>query len=295
MALKIYDLSQREVHGFDGNSTVSVVNSSSALLGANATFTGLAENIKDASVISVFCHADQPSATDGLSVEWSSDGINYDDTDKFTITPSGTKIFTFGCTSKFFRIRYTNGPTAQGTFRLQAILHFGNLKPSTHRVKDSLSDQNDAELVRAIIAGQDVGDLQFKNVGVSNARLLVSTEQPAAPPGTSPITTTADGSVSGFVDTFYTITNAKTLTIQKFGAGAAGVVGGGAKAELFYDPNANLTGMTLIAKGFMNGSNFQFDESFLAVGNGTRRIVLRRTNVGGGSLEIFARWSGFEQ
>jgi hypothetical protein len=65
--------------------------------------------------------------------------------------------------------------------------------------------------------------------------------------------------------------------------------------ELVYQPNGNTTGEELIDVGYIAGGNFQFTLDSTFVGNGTRRIVLRRVNQGGSSMRITARWSGYEQ
>lgn len=140
-----------------------------------------------------------------------------------------------------------------------------------------------------------VGEDDENNVARINAggRLLVAQEPPAAPVGTNSVSVTADSSMSGQVDTTYLITNTKDLTIQRLTAGAESGVSG-AKVELYYDPLGTGIGMTLLAKGFLNGSNLQSDLSETFTGNGTKLIRLRRENLDGGNKEIFAKWEGFE-
>ena len=70
------------------NGRVSTLNSSSTALGGGAVFTGSAENICEASVIIVVVYSDAESATDGLSIQFSSDGTNWDHTDVYTIPAS---------------------------------------------------------------------------------------------------------------------------------------------------------------------------------------------------------------
>ena len=58
--------------------------------------------------------------------------------------------------------------------------------------------------------------------------------------------------------------------------------GKGSKVELFYDPNGNGTGMTLIRVAYVNGDSFSLDlNRELGPGNGTRAVRLRLTNLGG--------------
>lgn len=160
---------------------VSTVNSSTALLGPGAEFVGAAEEVYKYAEVVVFVYTDQNSATDGLIVEWSTDGITWMDSDTFTITPSGTKTFTFGVSARFFRVRYMNGGVAQTAFSLQTILRSFRGKPSSHRIKDSITDQNDAELVLSAITGLDPIGGVFRGAEVTeDGRLKVDAQSSSA-------------------------------------------------------------------------------------------------------------------
>lgn len=126
----------------------------------------------------------------------------------------------------------------------------------------------------------------------SSGRLLVSNVSVTPPASTSVIQTEFDG-VSGTDDNLYTITNGTTLTIQQFFGGAESSTAG-TVIELYEDPNGDLTVLNEIAIIFAAGvSNFtDLSESF--TGDGTRRILLRRRRLDGGSREVFGRWVGFE-
>lgn len=130
---------------------VSGYNSTTATLGSGAAFTGFSEDIKDYSVVQVNVFADQASATDGLSVQQSSDGSNWDITDTYTIAASTGKTFSFQVAARYFRVVYTNGGTIQGAFRLQAVLHQTVSKNSSQRPGDGLSNENDFEQVSAYL------------------------------------------------------------------------------------------------------------------------------------------------
>lgn len=130
-------------------SVVSTANSSTTPLGGGGVFTGTGEEVKDYGVVTIEVFTNVASATDGLSVQWSPDNTNWDDTDVFTIAANNGRFFTFGPEARYFRIVYTNGAGAQATFRMQTIFHYGYLKPSTHRLNETLNDENDAELVKS--------------------------------------------------------------------------------------------------------------------------------------------------
>lgn len=129
--------------------TVSTANSSTAVLGASAVFTGTSEDIKDYAVIQINVIASHASATDGLSVQQSSNGTDWDSTDVFTIAAATGKAFSFQPAARFFRLVYTNGGTLQTYFRLQTIFHYALTKGSSQRPSDGRSNENDFEEVSA--------------------------------------------------------------------------------------------------------------------------------------------------
>lgn len=154
-------------------SIVSTVNSTATPLGSGATFTGIAEEVTNASVVSILVFADQDSATDGLKVQWSSNATNWDDDDLFTISANNGKFYTFAPEARYFRVVYTNGAIAQSVFRLQTIFKSVYTKPSSHRVGESISQEDDAELVKAVLTGATDGT--FINVlATPEGRLKVS-------------------------------------------------------------------------------------------------------------------------
>jgi len=113
----------------------------------------------------------------------------------------------------------------------------------------------------------------------SSGNLKVITPAPAPPTGTDPIN--IGGVVNplklgGYVDTTYTITNNKILTIQRFSGGTECSLG---KIELWWDPDGDMgINSTLIKSAYLNINNFQFDLDNEYTGDGTARIVLRSTN-----------------
>lgn len=124
---------------------VSTVNSSAVALGISGVFTGTAENISQYGTVNVVVFSDVASATDGLSIQQSTDGTNWDSSDNYTIPASTGKNFSVARGAKFFRIVYTNGGTAQASFRLQAIFTKGTVKSSSIRPQDSRTNDNDME------------------------------------------------------------------------------------------------------------------------------------------------------
>lgn len=133
---------------------IDVDNSTATPLGIGATFTGEWVDITEYGIIYVNTYSDVASATDGLLVEQSSDGVNADHDDVFTIGAGSAKNFAINPYAKYYRVVYTNGTVAQTTFRLQSKLNTTGLA-SSHRIQDSISTDDDARLVKAVLTGED--------------------------------------------------------------------------------------------------------------------------------------------
>jgi len=137
----------------------STKNSTEALLLADAVFTGDWEDITNFGVIIVSMLSDVASATDGLKVEFSTDGTvpGIISDDVYTVSAGAKKTFSFQAATMFYRVVYTNGGTNQASFQLQTVLKPYYVKPSSHRVKDSIVGDDDAELIKAVITGRNPG------------------------------------------------------------------------------------------------------------------------------------------
>lgn len=108
------------------SSKVSAGNSSTTLLGANATFTGTAEDVLAFNGIRVFARqSGGPSAVNGLRLQWSHDGITFRTVDQYRVFDSTVRSLIVPIRARFFRIQYQNGTVAQLGFQLQTILISG--------------------------------------------------------------------------------------------------------------------------------------------------------------------------
>jgi hypothetical protein len=145
---------------------VSDVNSTSETLNAGIEFTGEGVDTLKYAVITVIVKSDKVSATDGLKVEFSPDNINWDGSDEYTIPAVTGKTFSFQPQARYMRVRYINGGEDQTYFRLQTIMKKTYVKPSSHRIADSIIDDDDAELVTNVNkAKDDNGD--YVNIGAT--------------------------------------------------------------------------------------------------------------------------------
>lgn len=162
---------------------VSVGNSTSTPLAAGASFTGSSEEVKDFTTISISVRTDVTSSADGFVAEYSQDGVNWDGRSVYTIDPNVGKFFTVAAEGRYFRIRYANGSSPQSTFRMQTVYHVFPPKPSSHRIDEVLTSQNDAELVKAVITGKvGTGPLSgsYLNVAVDDQGRFVTAGASAA-------------------------------------------------------------------------------------------------------------------
>ena len=137
---------------------------------------------------------------------------------------------------------------------------------------------------------------QFDTAG----NLKVSGGAAEAPAGTDPVSSPAVPRVTigpnATIDSFFTITTGKTLTIQvlEVAAMSAGT-GKGIVATLFEDPNGDLSVLNEVKTLMGNNINEErvIDRTF--AGDGTRRILLRVEQIGAASMIISREWEGFEQ
>jgi len=134
---------------------VCPINTTSIPLGTGAVFTGNWQDTLDYGVIQVGVFADKASATNGLVMQYSANGTDIDDTDTFTIKANIGKTFSFQPARRYIRVIYTNGAQAQTKFRLETTLRRVYVKPSSHRINDSIVAEDDAELVKAVLTGEN--------------------------------------------------------------------------------------------------------------------------------------------
>lgn len=124
---------------------ISTNNSSTATLGISGVFTGTGEDVSQYATTRVYVFSNVASATDGLSLQQSSDNTNWDVTDTYSIPAGVGKIFSLSPVGKYFRVVYTNGVGAQASFRLQITHHMFAGKGSSQRPQDARTNDNDME------------------------------------------------------------------------------------------------------------------------------------------------------
>lgn len=124
-------------------------NSSAAPLGVSGVFTGATYDGLSASSYSVSVFSNVASATDGLSIQQSSDGTNWDLTDTYTVPAATGKVFVPQKAARYMRVVYTNGGTLQTSFRLQVIANSIMQVSMSQRPSDTISNDNDFSMTMA--------------------------------------------------------------------------------------------------------------------------------------------------
>jgi hypothetical protein len=150
-------------------------NSSATPLGISGVFTGTGFDVSSYQSVSIHIFADENSATDGMSFQFSADNVNWDDQNDYNldIAESNTRRFQFPTTAQYFRVVYTNGAIAQTAFRLQTIYHVTNIMNTIHRVDESLENDRSVSVVKAVITGETTaGGGAFVNVKVNPSGTL---------------------------------------------------------------------------------------------------------------------------
>lgn len=162
---------------------ISILNSTSTLLGVSATFNGTFEDVSKFNTMKIVIFSNITSATNGLTVQFSEDGANIYFTKTFTYSTinAGRQII-LPIMAKYVRVIYTNNVSAQTTFRLiteySSRIYFNFLRNS-----DQLPADFDSPIFRAILSMQGNGvssplgvtDTQVTAVGASAGAALTLT------------------------------------------------------------------------------------------------------------------------
>jgi len=139
------------------NGLIDAGNSSVTPLGISGVFTGVAFEVTKYASINVCVASDVASATDGLKVEFSEDGTNWDHSHKTTYSAASGIGYIFNAEFKFARVVYTNGAVAQSYFRLQTIFKSNYVAPSLYTLDQTVTGAMFAQLGKSAIIGKTTG------------------------------------------------------------------------------------------------------------------------------------------
>lgn len=158
----------------DLTGTVSTGNSTTTPLGISGVFTGVWEEVINYSYLSFTIFTNQNSITDGLSLQWSSDGTNIDRIDASSVLASTGRALALSIKARYFRVVYTNDGVAEATLRIQTVYHRFGSGITTKPLDDTVTTENFAELTQSPIMGK-LPDNSFSNISgllLSNSSLL---------------------------------------------------------------------------------------------------------------------------
>jgi hypothetical protein len=174
-------------------------NSSTTPLGIGGVFTGAAFEVTGYVAINVNVMSNVASATNGLSVQFSPDGTNWDHSHSTTYTAATGVGYIFNAEYRYARVVYTNGATAQSFFRLQTIFKNTLTNSSLYTLSQTVNSNMFAQLNRSIITGETTaGGGGYVNVKVnpSGALTTESTVTGSVSVTNFPTTQPISGSVS---------------------------------------------------------------------------------------------------
>ena len=116
-------------------------------------FIGSWEDVSDYSTISVIVNTNVASATSGLQMQFSIDQTTVDWQQSLMIQTGGD-VGVVTVAARYFRILYTNGASAQSTFRVQSIYTYYLSSPPQATLGDTISDTSLVALNRSILTGK---------------------------------------------------------------------------------------------------------------------------------------------
>ena len=158
---------------------LSVNNSSSTPLLANAVFIGSPDDLLNTVSVDVNVLTDQASATNGLHFQWSQDGVVWNFDEYFSVLADIGAYFSLSPRGRYFRVAYTNGTTNQGTFRI--VVYYYPVARSEFRqnINVNVPKSTAAEVVRTILAAQLPSGGDYTNLqATAGGHLLVDQGTP---------------------------------------------------------------------------------------------------------------------
>lgn len=119
---------------------------STVTLGSSAAYTSSELTAEGCANVLVTVRANQDSATDGLEIQTSDDMTNWTTIAKYTHTGSavGRGYMAPGLVNRYFRVKYTNGASAQADFNLEYYRIGVPVQQSVSRVKDVVDEEVDS-------------------------------------------------------------------------------------------------------------------------------------------------------
>lgn len=143
-------------------------NSTEDLLVAAATFTGEWVETTGYIATAVTINSDQPSATNGLKIQFSEDQATVTKQATFTYNSEGGndesgRFFAVPVQGQYYRVVYQNGGNGQNVFSIHTQLEINPLQTPISHVNAPIPEDANAERTQAILSAENT-DSEFKNV-----------------------------------------------------------------------------------------------------------------------------------
>ena len=170
------------VSSVPADGTVSTSNSTAVPLAANATFTGIAEDVSNYASIVVACTVTPTNATGTVYADFSTDGVTWDGVASWPIASGSIGVpHRMIPTRKYMRLRVVNSSIQQTAMRAQVIFHkSAKIAIPTSRIAQTINDDTDVLNTRAILVGQQAGGT-YTNVPVTaDGHLEVAIHDPVS-------------------------------------------------------------------------------------------------------------------
>lgn len=133
-------------------------NSTTTPLGVSGVFTGAWTDASNYSAIQIGIYTDQNSATLGIEIQFSYNGVIVDHKHQYTYESSSDGVgYTFQPEFKYFRLVYTNGTVAQTTVNIYTAMKPTAVFPSQYRVEQAVTGQSQALVTKGVIYGLTTG------------------------------------------------------------------------------------------------------------------------------------------
>ena len=136
---------------------VSTGNSTTTTLGIGGTFTGSWEDVTDYATLTIQAYSNVASSTGGWKLQWSTDGVNMDKEESLTLSAGAGRALAINVRSRYFRVVYTNGGSAQSSFRLGTIYRPSGNGMNNYALNTQLTDTTLAVMTRSVIVGEATG------------------------------------------------------------------------------------------------------------------------------------------
>lgn len=120
------------------DATISALNSSTTPLSGGASFTGTFEEVLSYTTISMVVNTDSIAVSNGLQVQFSTNGTDIDRTESFTATTGGY-FANLPRESRYVRVKVNAGVGAQSFLRLQTIYSISDTGTNTISVSGAVT------------------------------------------------------------------------------------------------------------------------------------------------------------